>query len=283
MPKMQQRRQKDQRGFLGRLTVKPTPHLTNRFSVLETSTVGSTKDMLTPPSPVTIEPKTEPVMPEHPTPQLAKTPLLMQSATLQRGTDIPLHLNTIDSNTPMSVEALIDSGATGMFINIEFVRSKNIWTHRLPRAILVYNVDRTPNEAGHITEVVDLIVQYKDHSEWATFHVTGIGRTMIILGHTWLMEHNPKIDWCTGEISMMRCPMSWRLKATEETDQPNRTSADMTQKQLKTHLHQRVHIEEVPESESTCTETDPSPGFARPDPDKLDEGDRLLIRFVGAQ
>src|SRR5882724_6522443 len=103
--------------------------------------------MLTPPSPVTIEPRTEPVMPKHPTPQLAQTPLLVQSATLQRGTDIPLHLNTGDSNTPMSVEALIDSGATSMFIDIEFVRSKNIRTHWLPRAIPVYNVDGTPNEA----------------------------------------------------------------------------------------------------------------------------------------
>src|SRR5882724_10198304 len=151
------------------------PCRTNRFSVLETSTVGFTKDMLTPPSPVTTELKTEPVVPEHPTPQLADTPLLVRSATLQRGTNIPLCLNTIDSNTPMSVEALIDSGATCMFIDIEFVRSKNIRTHRLPRAIPVYNIDRTPNEAGHITEVVDLIVQYKDHSDWVTFHITGIG------------------------------------------------------------------------------------------------------------
>src|SRR5882724_8549838 len=116
------KRPKNPRGFLDRLMVKPTPRQTNRFSVLETSTVGSTKDMLTPPSPVTIEPKTKPVVPEHPTPQLAETPLLVGSATLRRGTDIPLCLNTVDSNTPMSVEALIDSGATGMFIDIEFVR-----------------------------------------------------------------------------------------------------------------------------------------------------------------
>ena len=63
---------------------------------LRTSTVGSTKDMLTPPSPVTIELKTEPVVPEHPTPQLAETRLLVRSATLRRGTDITLRLNTID-------------------------------------------------------------------------------------------------------------------------------------------------------------------------------------------
>src|SRR5882724_3502128 len=137
----------------------------------------------------------------------------------------------------MSVEALIDSGATGMFIDIEFIRSKNIRTHQLHRAIPVYNVDGTPNEAGHITKVVDLIVQYRDHSEWVTFHVMGIGQTTTILGHTWLMEHNPEIYWCTGEISMMRCPMPCRPKTTEESNWPNCILADTTRKQPKTHLH----------------------------------------------
>ena len=93
-----------------------------------------------------------------------------------------------------------------MFIDIKFVRSKNLQTHRLPRVILVYNIDGTPNEAGHITKVVDLRVQYKDHSKQVTFHVTSIGQTMVILGHMLLMEHNPEIDWCMGDISITRCP-----------------------------------------------------------------------------
>jgi len=60
------------------------------------------------------------------------------------------------------------------------------------------------------------MVQYKEHSEQATFHVTSIGQTTIILGHMWLMEHNPEIDWHMGDISMMRCPASCRLKTAEE-------------------------------------------------------------------
>jgi len=44
-------------------SVKPTPHLTNRFSLLEMSTVGSTKDMLTPQLPVA-EPKTKKAVPQ---------------------------------------------------------------------------------------------------------------------------------------------------------------------------------------------------------------------------
>ena len=58
----------------------------------------------------------------------------------------------------MAMNALIDCGATGQFIDIEYVRSYELHTYCLPCAILVYNVDGTPNEAGHITEAIDLII-----------------------------------------------------------------------------------------------------------------------------
>jgi len=57
----------------------------------------------------------------------------------------------------------------------------------------------------------------------------------------------------------------------------------MTWRQPKTYLHQRVHVEDVPEFESTHMEAEPSPGFVRPDPDELDESDQLLIQFIGAR
>src|SRR5882724_1023772 len=196
--------------------VKSMPHQTNRFSVLETSTVGSTRDMLNPLPPVTIEPRTKQVMPKQPPLPPSKDPILIQSTLLRRETNVPLHLSTIDSNTPMFVKALIDLEATGMFIDIEFVRLKNIWAHQLPRAIPVYNVDGTPNKARHITEVIDLIVQYKDHSK----QVTSIGQTTVILRHMWLMEHNPKIDWCMGDIKMPSI-MQTKICRGERSDKPH--------------------------------------------------------------
>src|SRR5882672_5186795 len=131
----QRARERDR--FSGRSTVKPTPHSTNKFSVLETSTVGSTRDMLTPQSPVD-ELKTEKAMPQespHQPPDL--TPILIRSSTLCRGTELPLRIHTIGSNTLLLINALIDSGATGQFIDIDYVRSKNLRTQRLPRAIPV--------------------------------------------------------------------------------------------------------------------------------------------------
>jgi hypothetical protein len=40
--------------------------------------------------------------------------------------------------------------------------------------IPIQNVDRMPNEAGPITEVVDIILCYKGHSKHAVFAVTVI-------------------------------------------------------------------------------------------------------------
>ena len=63
------------------------------------------------------------------------------------------------------------------------VWSKYLHTQCLSQAIPAKNVEGTLNEADYITKVIDLIVQYGDHSEQATFHVTGISQTTIILGH----------------------------------------------------------------------------------------------------
>jgi len=77
------------------------------------------------------------------------------------------------------------------------------------------------------TKVLNLLVQYGDHSEQATFHVTGIGRMTIILRHTWLIEHNPKIDWSTGKVCMNRCWAACAPNITaDDTNQPSVSSAE---------------------------------------------------------
>ena len=109
--------------------VKPTPSLTNRFLVLEMSTVGSTRDMLTPQSPVA-EPNTEKAMPQEPS-QLSSdlTPVLIHSLMLCRETELPLCAHTIGSNTLMLREkkSLINLGVTGHFINIDYISKKPMY------------------------------------------------------------------------------------------------------------------------------------------------------------
>lgn len=83
----------------------------------------------------------------------------------------------------------------------------------------MYNVDSIPNEAGSITEVVDLILHYKKHQERTIFTVVGLGKQKLILGHSWLKKHNPEIDWIKGEVNMSRCPSHCCLGYKDEVRQ----------------------------------------------------------------
>ena len=55
------------------------------------------------------------------------------------------------------------------------------------------------------------------------------------------------------------------------------TSADSP----KTKSCWKVHIEEVPEGQPEPQETEPPPGFAHPNLDNMDQGDRLFVCFIG--
>ena len=76
----------------------------------------------------------------------------------------------------------------------------NTWSISCP--ILVYNVDGSPNEAGQISEVVDVVLYYKIYSERMLLAVSSLRRQNIILSYTWLKDHNPEINWQTGEVQM---------------------------------------------------------------------------------
>ena len=46
----------------------------------------------------------------------------------------------------ISITALLDCGATGLFLNTKFVEHHDLNTVKLPRAVLVHNVDGTLNQ-----------------------------------------------------------------------------------------------------------------------------------------
>jgi len=135
--------------------------------------------------------------------------LLAISALDARGTFLllPVEIGTTDTSKLHSVKALLDSGATGSFINRDFVCSKGMNTQTLSCNILVFNIDGFPNETGQISKVVDVVLRYKTHSERMLLAVSGLGKQSLILGYDWLKDHNPKIDWEKGEVEMTRCPL----------------------------------------------------------------------------
>ena len=56
--------------------------------------------------------------------------------------------------------ALLDSGATGLFIDNNFAVNEKLTIHSLSCPAPVYNVDGTPNEGGAIWNIVDIILQF---------------------------------------------------------------------------------------------------------------------------
>jgi len=78
---------------------------------------------------------------------------------------LKVELETTDTGEVKSVNSFVDSGATREFINRHYAKSNQLYTQKLSEPIPVYDVDGTLNEAGSITEVVDLILRYRNHSE----------------------------------------------------------------------------------------------------------------------
>ena len=130
-----------------------------------------------------------------------RLPRRLSANTLDaRGTSIilPIEIGTTDTSEVHSVKALLDSGATGNFIDKDFVCTKGISTRNISRPIPVFNVDGSPNEAGQISEVVDVVLRYKTHSERMLLAVSNLGKQSMILGYIWLKDHNPEVSWQTG-------------------------------------------------------------------------------------
>ena len=100
--------------------------------------------------------------------------------------ELQVSIQTTDTSKMHATTALLDLGATGLFANADFVKRNWLTTKPLSRPIPIYNIDGLPNEAGSISEVIKIILQYCDHSEQATFAVTSLGRQDLILGLTWL-------------------------------------------------------------------------------------------------
>ena len=96
---------------------------------------------------------------------------------------------------------------TGSLIDRDFVRSKGMNTWTLSHNIPVFNVDGSSNEAGQISEMVDVVLCYKTHSERMLLAVSGLGKQNLILGYNWLKDYNPKIDWEKGKVEMTHCPL----------------------------------------------------------------------------
>ena len=115
-------------------------------------------------------------------------------------------IEKIDIHEGVIVKVLLDSGATGMFIDRMIVAKHGLKLQKLERPLMVRNIDRTNNSRGAITHQIKVNMYYKGHVERMRMDMCDLGKIKVILGIPWLQAHNLEINWETGEVKMMRCP-----------------------------------------------------------------------------
>jgi hypothetical protein len=199
-----------------------------------------------------------------------------------------VELQTTDTGEVLATNALLDCGATGFFIDTEYVKQKRLTVRNLARPILVYNFNGTLNEAGAISGIVDIVLWYKGHSEHAQFVVTSLGKQDLILSYTWLCEHNPEVDWQTNAVKMSHCPAKCHtcteeVKAEKQEKQQEacRAQACCTgpTPSVDDNLHDIPDL--VPDLDDTDCD-DPGPGGGKPDTPaatddgSIEEGDQMF-------
>jgi len=140
----------------------------------------------------------------------------LDKGKLLREVTVKIGLERIDMQEGITVEALLDSGVTGLVMSSEFARKQGFKLKKLDRPMYVRNVDGLLNKEGPIEHTVEVNIYYQRYRERTEIDVIGGQKWMVILGMLWLAHHNPEIDWKTGEVKMMRCPeeceKQWRPK-----------------------------------------------------------------------
>ena len=70
-------------------------------------------------------------------------------------------IEKIDSHEGVTVKALLDSGATGLFADKKFVEKQGFKMQKLDRPVNIRNVNRTKNSGGMITHEIEVNIFLK--------------------------------------------------------------------------------------------------------------------------
>ena len=105
----------------------------------------------------------------------------MEERTLREVT-VKIGLGGLLTQEGITVEALLDSGVTGLVMSSEFTKKQGFKLKRLERPMQVRNVDGTFNQEGPIENTVEVNIYYQGHRERAEIDVIGGQKWKVILG-----------------------------------------------------------------------------------------------------
>jgi len=177
-----------------------------------------------------------------------------------REVTVKIGLERIDMQERIIVEALLDSGAMGMVMSSEFAKNQGFKLKKLERPMQMRNMDGFFNMEEPIENTVEVNIYYKGHMERMEIDVIGGQKWLVILGMPWLAQHNPEIDWRTGEVKMTRCPeecekqwrpvqskSGWEKQKEEEAKEKAEKKKEEKEKKKKQKKGKMVEVRKVAE------------------------------------
>jgi len=102
----------------------------------------------------------------------------------------------------VSVKALLDSGAMGLFMSKRLAEKEGFKLEKLERPLRVRNMNGSDNSRETITHEAGVNMYYKGHIERVKIDIYELEKVDMILGMPWLVAHNPEINWETGKVKM---------------------------------------------------------------------------------
>ena len=91
-------------------------------------------------------------------------------------------LERINTQKGITVEALLDSGVTGLVMSSEFARKQGFRLKKIDRPIYMRNMDSSFNKEGPIEHTVEVNIYYQEHRERTEIDVIGGQKWSVILG-----------------------------------------------------------------------------------------------------
>ena len=124
----------------------------------------------------------------HKVPALAQSFILMEKPGIQL-LQFKARIGTCSANATV----LVDSGATHNFVASSFVEGHRLAVRMLDDGPLVSLADGTMYRCHQVLQNAKFCIQ--EYHDVVSFLVVPLVGRDLLLGHTWLQDKNPKIDW----------------------------------------------------------------------------------------
>ena len=165
---------------------------------------------------------------------------------------IKIELKQEDNKGDITVEALLDSGAIGLVMSLEFVRKNQFKKKKLDRLIYVRAINSIFNYERLIEHIVEVESFYRRYKKRMEINVIGEQKWSVILEMPWLVYHNLEINWKTEEVKMIRCPdrcgKQWKTKEMKpewQKQKKKKQKKEKVQRENKKEFRKSIVEEEI--------------------------------------